>query len=350
MLKIAFVSDVYQENELKTGGEKLNFLLIKSLFSKGYQIDLFCNKIFSNEKFYINNVYSISDFNKLKERYDLTISEKAIVDSDITYIHGHNYLYRQRMLHNNLSLFLYKLFNKKRHLKRLNEYKKIKENINKCKKIIISSEVLKQDMIDNYGVEPSRLYIIAPPIERYKKRERIFNKVFTFGISALGFVNKGGYLTLKAINILRKKGYKFKVKFIYPSKNKLVDFIINLYRIKDFCEFLPVQKSMENFYYSIDCLLMPSGIETFGMVATEALSTGCPVITGEHCGASTIIREGKNGFLYKGNKSVKNLTKAMEKILLLSRENLIMMEDICKTSVNGLYLEDFAKNVEKLLR
>lgn len=349
MLKIAFVSDVYQEKDFRTGGEKLNFLLIKTLVSKGYQIDLFCNKIVSNECSYINKVYKLSDFNNIKEKFDLTISEKAIAESDITYIHGHSYLYRQKMLYNKLTFFVYKLFNKKRHLKRLSEYKKIKENINKCKKVIVSSEILKQDMIENYGVLSSKIFIITPPIEKYEKKDRVTNNLFTFGISALGFVNKGGYLTLKAVKYLKKRGVKFKVKFIYPSKNKFVNFLIKLYGIKDFCEFLPIQKSMEEFYYSIDCLLMPSGIETFGMVATEALSTGCPVITGEHCGASIVIKNGKNGFLYQRNNAVKNLTKAMEKMLSLSKEDLIAMESFCISSVEEFYLEGFAKNIESLL-
>ena len=54
---------------------------------------------------------------------------------------------------------------------------------------------------------------------------------------------------------------------------------------------------------------MPSLIEPFGMVAAEALSVGCPVITAGHCGAADYIKNGVNGYLYEGNSS-ENLAEA----------------------------------------
>ena len=104
---------------------------------------------------------------------------------------------------------------------------------------------------------------------------------------------------------------------------------------------------MGDFYNSIDCLLMPSLIEPFGMVATEALSTGCPVITGSHCGASDIITDNVNGFLYSGNKSVKSLSNVME--IVLNKKDLSSMQSACINSVIDFNINSFVNKYIDLL-
>ena len=111
-----------------------------------------------------------------------------------------------------------------------------------------------------------------------------------------------------------------------------------LYGIEKYCEFIPVQKDMSKFYNSIDCLVMPSIIEPFGMVATEALSLGCPVITGTHCGASDYVVDGKNGYKYDfTNKSVKGLVNAMRRIM----QNKDNLSQYCKESVKEQNIDIF---------
>ena len=320
------------------------------MVKEGYKFDLFTNKLVNNSKNLFNRTFSLEEFEKLKSNYKIIISTKALIESDITYIHDHSYLYRQKMMSNPISHFFYKIFNRKKHLKRLKEFEDVKSKICKIKKVIVSSEILKQDMIENYGVNPEQIVILPPPIEKYDFRERSSNDIFTFGISAVGFERKGGYLTLKVIRELKKQGYKFKVKFIYPSKNYWVNLLIKLYGIKGYCEILPLYKDMSEFYYSIDCLLMPSLIEPFGMVATEALSTGCPVVTGLHCGSSDVIKNSENGFLYEGNKSYKNLAKAMIKAIEQIPQNKEYFKNNCLKSVENQTLEKFCSKYIDLLK
>jgi glycosyltransferase involved in cell wall biosynthesis len=47
----------------------------------------------------------------------------------------------------------------------------------------------------------------------------------------------------------------------------------------------------------MDCLVLPSRLESFGMVVVEALAAGVPVIVSDHAGASEAIREGENGWV-----------------------------------------------------
>jgi glycosyltransferase involved in cell wall biosynthesis len=47
----------------------------------------------------------------------------------------------------------------------------------------------------------------------------------------------------------------------------------------------------------MDCLVLPSRLESFGMVVVEALAAGLPVIVSDHAGAAQAIRNGENGWV-----------------------------------------------------
>ncbi len=50
-------------------------------------------------------------------------------------------------------------------------------------------------------------------------------------------------------------------------------------------------KDKELFYHSIDLLIHPAKLEAFGMVISEALAMGVPVLCSSECGASEIIKD-----------------------------------------------------------
>ncbi len=341
--KIAFVTNVYVDNNFTSGGVKLNYILLEGLKKYGYQIDLFCGKLLIKHSEIFNNLYKINEFENVRYNYDVIISDKACVISDITYIHDHSYFYRKKMMFDNTGYFLYRIFCKKHHQKRLTEFFKIRDNILKCKRVVVSSEILKRDLIDNYGCDENKIIIIPPPVEKYLINH-IPNKVFTFGISAIGFERKGGYILLNAMKRLIKKNANFKVKFIYPNKNLAVKFFVRFYGLGKFCEFLPIQNNMGDFYNSIDCLVMPSIIEPFGMVAAEALGAGCPVITASHCGAADYVQEGVNGYIYERN-SAYNLAEVMLKVLNTPCSDYLKLRENAVVSVKDLCVENFIKRI-----
>lgn len=47
----------------------------------------------------------------------------------------------------------------------------------------------------------------------------------------------------------------------------------------------------------MDCLVLPSRLESFGMVVVEALAAGVPVIVSDHAGSSEAIRADENGWV-----------------------------------------------------
>lgn len=82
----------------------------------------------------------------------------------------------------------------------------------------------------------------------------------------------------------------------------------------------PATKTIEKEYLQSNMLVLTSNFEGFGLVLTEAMSVGLPLVSFNcKCGPSDIIRDGENGFLVKN----KNLEVFAERICrLIEDKNL----------------------------
>lgn len=64
----------------------------------------------------------------------------------------------------------------------------------------------------------------------------------------------------------------------------------------------------EDAFRAADVFVYPSDYDPFGMVASEAMATGLPVIVGQHIGAAELVESGRNGLLCDpaDDKSIRN--------------------------------------------
>jgi UDP-glucose:(heptosyl)LPS alpha-1,3-glucosyltransferase len=58
-----------------------------------------------------------------------------------------------------------------------------------------------------------------------------------------------------------------------------------------------VSSHIEEIYRASDALLLLSAFDTFGMVVSEAMAAGLPVLVSNHVGAKDLVREGENGYV-----------------------------------------------------
>ncbi len=61
--------------------------------------------------------------------------------------------------------------------------------------------------------------------------------------------------------------------------------------------FFPRSKDVERYYSAADAFVFPTVYDPFGLVITEAMASGLPVITSKAAGASELIVNGENGLL-----------------------------------------------------
>lgn len=356
MKKIAFVIDKYVD--FATGGEpSIHSRLIRLLHENNYKVDVYCRYYVEAEDKLPIDVYPLFDNNKdeyiqrIKEsKYDLIVGGKFAlkydeISPDIITLHAHSDLHQQK---SKFGFLYYLLKPRKKRIEK--ECSNLKRNANA--RYVFCSEVLKNDYSKICEYKNSIILNPYPnfkPTEDYQKKE---NEVFTFGISALGFQNKGGYLTIKSAFLLKLLGKKFKLRIIYrKDPDFLHKALINVLGLKKNIEFLRRQNDMTDFYSSIDCLILASQLESYGMVALEALAYNLPVIASSNSGFSEVITDGVNGYVFKFDfNRMFNLFLKMKEVY--ENKNLdSMKENIRKIGINTIdkYNDVMFKLIEKSL-
>lgn len=347
MKKIAFILRMFQEKSFHGGGEKLFYNLIKQFSLDGFKIDIYCSESDVSGAEFVNKIVVINepyDHNKpetmekfykkakeliKKENYDHVISENITPPVDITFLQGHSLVNRLKNVKNPVEAFFYK-FRKVKKERVKHQKKWMKEGY---KRIFTVSETLKKDIVNNFGILENKISVIYPGViipEKIKRKK--LEDTIVFGLIAPGFKIKGGFVFLKALKMLKNKGYKFKAKVIYPKykKNIGVKMLVFLYNLKKEIEFLPYQQNIGDFYSSIDCLVAPSIEDTFNIAALEAMAYSKPCIISKNAGASEIIENKVNGLTFNVKKNgAKNLYKKMQFLL----KNPKKLQKISKFSI-----------------
>lgn len=81
---------------------------------------------------------------------------------------------------------------------------------------------------------------------------------------------------------------------------------------------LPPTSQVERYYGAADALVLPTPYDAFGMVITEAMACGLPVITTPLAGASELMTPGVEGLLVESPTDVEALAAAMRTLTAAS--------------------------------
>lgn len=128
---------------------------------------------------------------------------------------------------------------------------------------------------------------------------------FYFGILGRIDKQKGQLDLLKALNIINKE-YPYCKVLIMGEKtigsndeyyNKIKAFVADNY-LEKLVEFVPFSNDIGLFFKSIDCYVMASRSETYGMVTIEAMMSEVPVIGTARGGTIELLKNGEFGKLY----------------------------------------------------
>lgn len=74
-------------------------------------------------------------------------------------------------------------------------------------------------------------------------------------------------------------------------------------------------RAIEQVFGAADLFVFPTFYEPFGMVITEAMASGLPVITSRRAGAAELITEGESGLLVENPGDVRELANQIQNLL-----------------------------------
>lgn len=182
-----------------------------------------------------------------------------------------------------------------------------KFSVRACDYVIIASDCIKREIINQTGIEETKIYKITNFVSlnefssQPKKKEK---KVLFVG----RMVKHKGIDFL--IELIKKKNFNhWKIHFVSPKINSLEEKICfsklnslkNSVKGKFFLNQNLSRKELIQEYSSASILVLPSSQESFGMVLIEAMASFTPCIAFSVGGTTEIIDDNKNGLLVELN-------------------------------------------------
>lgn len=174
------------------------------------------------------------------------------------------------------------------------------------KAVICNAEMIKKEIIDDFGVPAEKITVIYNAIDNQKflpagealrqqlrQRYQIPQRAHCLIFVGSGFERKGLAAAIQAVAPTDSH-------LLIVGKDKAEKRYRSLARSLGCSErvrFMAVQQHTLPFYQLADALLLPTLYDPFPNVILEAMSCGLPVITSTTCGGAEFIHQEQNGFI-----------------------------------------------------
>jgi glycosyltransferase involved in cell wall biosynthesis len=177
--------------------------------------------------------------------------------------------------------------------------------------VVVFANFAKASLIRDYGTDPSKIHVIgaAPflnrpaPINFDAKRYRAKKILFV----GRAWERKGGPELLSAFEILRSRMPDAKLTIVSSGFTGNVPEGVEVHKFLD-------EDALQNLFSETSVFCMPSRAETWGLVYTEALRFGAPIVGFREWALPDIAIDGQTGFLAEP-RSAETLAAALEDAL-----------------------------------
>lgn len=188
--------------------------------------------------------------------------------------------------------------------------------------IIATSERVRRDIADCYG-RRNRTDVIYHGVdtELFHPRNRALNRTRIrvasgldqndFAFLFVGDLRKGAGLAIDALTRVPN------AKLMLVSRTP-----VDPYRrqaeeaeVADRVHFFGPTDAIQEYYGAADAFVFPTPYDAFGMVISEAMATGLPVVTTREAGAAELIQDRNNGLLMSNPSDTQQLAQLMTKLM-----------------------------------
>ncbi len=145
-------------------------------------------------------------------------------------------------------------------------------------------------------------------------------------VARLEIEQKGLDLLIDTFEIIAKKDKEWRLKIVGEGKDKdkLKD-LIESKKLEDRILIMPHQDNIIDYYLEASIFISASRWEGFGLVITEAMECGLPIVSFKNSGPYEILSQNDSGILVENN----NINKLAEELyeLMINKEKRLFMAD-----------------------
>ena len=191
--------------------------------------------------------------------------------------------------------------------------------------ISANSRRTEADLIKFYGADPAKIQVIyngvdtdrfAPANTRFRQEIRQRYQLPDDALVALfvgEYRRKGLATVIEALGNLQDK----RVHLLAVGKGDLPHYqaLAESAGLSGQATFAGPARDIEHVFGAADFFVFPTYYEPFGMVITEAMASGLPVITSRSAGAAEMIHEGENGLLLDNPSDADELSRKIAALI-----------------------------------
>lgn len=177
-------------------------------------------------------------------------------------------------------------------------FQKEKQGMQAADKIIAVSQLTKDRIVANYGIDPEKISVIHNAIEKIEakfgeiaKSIHKDDKVVLF-LARLTAMKGANYLLEAAKEVIQVMP---KTKFLFVGDGELLETLVEMsvelgiaHKVT-FTGFLP-HDQVDRVYRYADVFVMPSVAEPFGITPLEAIKNGTPIILSKQSGVTEVLQ------------------------------------------------------------
>ena len=198
------------------------------------------------------------------------------------------------------------------------------------KKIFANSHMVKQEILDRFCVDPSKICVVHNGVEWHElqepftswpeqklihcKRLGLDPNAFHLLFIGSGYLRKGLSQLLVALSVLKRK----EVHITILGKDRRIEFYRSLTQKLGLCaqvHFFGPQSNPIPFYQIADVLTIPSFYDPFANVTVEALAMGLFVVSSKTNGGSEVLTT-KSGVIIEDLTNADSLVEALKIALM----------------------------------
>jgi UDP-glucose:(heptosyl)LPS alpha-1,3-glucosyltransferase len=189
-------------------------------------------------------------------------------------------------------------------------------------KIIAISDMVKQDIMQWYGIAENQIEVVynGVDIERFHPRNRQYREEirrrhgvgdeFVILFVSNNFRMKGLGCLIKALSEIKKEDHP-PLKLLILGRDRRAPYLrlAKKMGISDEIVFAGSTGEPEKYYGAADLLVHPTFYDACSLTVLEALASGLPVITTALNGAAGTIKDGQGGFVIQNPRNHQALPK-----------------------------------------